>query len=87
MISLKEIIAAGSDAYPENLVLRSFEGEENVGDGLAEFIAREIKDLYDESADDNVNEESIVTGLARAVDEMESVRNAILVRFNEERDK
>lgn len=46
-------------------MLRAFKGEQ-VGDGLAEFIARELKDTYPEGVAQNpVNEALRVIGMAR----------------------
>ena len=47
-MELKKLISIVDMAYPDGLVLRAFESGKPVGDSLAEFIARELKDTFDE---------------------------------------
>ena len=56
-MKLEKIIAIADKVYPSGLVKQAFEskggcsgGYSHVGDGLAEFIARELTDTYDEKA-------------------------------------
>lgn len=48
-MTLDELICVVSEAYPDDLVRLSHEGTA-VGDGLAAFIASELKATYDEDA-------------------------------------
>lgn len=62
---LIEIVDAG---YPDGLVKASFENEDDcLGDDLALFLAREVKDTFDENATDEaqVNEAIRVVEMAR----------------------
>jgi hypothetical protein len=49
-MKLSTIINIANKAYPDGLVKQAFEEDTHVGDGLAEFIARELRDTYDETA-------------------------------------
>lgn len=58
-ITLEEIIKTASAAYSvDGDVQRAFSGDKYLGDGLAEFVASELKDVYDGEAsrEDNVRE-------------------------------
>jgi hypothetical protein len=59
-LSLEQIIKVVDKAYnpEEQLVLRAFKGEQ-VGDGPAEFLARELKDTYSESVAQNPISEAV----------------------------
>lgn len=54
--TLKQIIAIADKAYPDGLVGQAFEAEqgstpkEDVGDTLATFIVRKLKDTFDPKA-------------------------------------
>ena len=48
-MTLKELVDIANKAYPDDLVARAFQGDD-VGDTLALFIVRELKDTYDEEA-------------------------------------
>ena len=68
-MELKNIIGIADMAYPDGLIKLAFENE-RVGDGLAEFIVRELKDTYDEKA-------SSLEQLQEAARVMESARREL----------
>jgi len=54
-VKLEKIIAIADKVYPDGLVKQAYKEQQmkkdaSVGDGLAEFIARELADTYDEKA-------------------------------------
>lgn len=49
-MKLDDIINIANKAYPDDLVAQATE-EEDVGDGLAQFINRELTETYDPDAD------------------------------------
>lgn len=58
-MKLEKIIAIVDNAYPDGMIQQAFDafnryqelpGEDRVGDGLAEFIVRELADTYDPKA-------------------------------------
>lgn len=71
----------------EQNVLHSHKGWRDTGDTLAEFVARELKDIFDAYASktDQLQEASRVIGRARA--QLEDVECALLSRFREELEK
>ena len=77
-LSLEQIIEVVDKAYnpDEQLVLRAFKGEQ-LGDGLAEFIARELKDTYSDNVAQNpINEALRVIGMAR--NQLQEISHALV---------
>ena len=51
-LTLKEIIKIANDAYPDNLIQQYFdEPNKSHGDSMAEFIANELKETFDDAKD------------------------------------
>ena len=77
-MKLSEIIAIASRAYPDSAVQAYFEDLEGQhGDTLAEFIVRELQDVYDADAgsQDQLSEAARV--MQRARDELDNVLGAL----------
>jgi len=84
-MKLSEIIAIADRAYPDGLVQAHFEGPDGQhGDTLAEFIALELRDVYDADAGDEDQWSEATRVIRRARDELDSVLSA-LERESEER--
>jgi hypothetical protein len=79
-MELKEIIEIASSVYPEGLVIQAYEANGNVGDGLAEFIVRELKDTYDSQASDMEQLEEAERVMKNAQKELENVVSAFFNR-------
>jgi len=71
-MKLEEIIEIADEGYPDGLVLASFQGM-RVGDTLAEFVAREIKETYDAKASDKKQLAEAVRVIKTAREELQSV--------------
>lgn len=79
-MTLEEIIKIADDHYPDGLIQQAHLGED-VGDGLASFIAAELEETYCEDDDSVAQLSTVITVLdatSRQVDalikEFESVR-------------
>lgn len=71
-MKLEKIIAIADKVYPDGLVKQAYKEQQmkkdaSVGDGLAEFIARELADTYDSKASslDQIQEAHRVMSRAR----------------------
>lgn len=78
-MTIEEIIAIANEAYPDGKVQQAFEAETGsidefmVGDTLAVFIARELKETFNEAGTD---EEQLATAervMRTASDELHNV--------------
>ena len=76
-MTLKELIAIASSAYPDGLIERAAEGRP-VGDGLAEFIARELRDTFEKSKPDSGQLGEAVRALGVAIRELGGVHSLLL---------
>jgi hypothetical protein len=85
-MKLDQLITIASSAYPDDLVSTAFQGERSLrgrnpqshcGDTLAEFIAGELKDTFDEKAPDNQQLEEAVRALSVARRELDDVITAL----------
>ena len=77
-MKLSEIIAIASRAYPDSAVAAYFEDLDGAhGDTLAEFIVRELQDVYDDEASDEDQLSEAARVMRRARDELESVGAAL----------
>ena len=77
-MKLSEIIAIADRTYPDGLVQMYFEDPEGQhGDTLAEFIVRELQDVYDAEASDEDQLSEAARVMRRARDELESVGAAL----------
>ncbi len=77
-MKLSEIIAIASRAYPDSAVAAYFEDLEGAhGDTLAEFIVRELQDVYDAEASDKDQWSEAARVIRRARDELDHVLAAL----------
>ena len=77
-MKLSEIIAIASRAYPDSEVDAYFEDREGAhGDTLAEFIVRELQDVYDADAGSQDQLSEAARAIRRARDELNSVLSAL----------
>jgi len=77
-MKLSEIIAIADQAYPDGLVQMHFEDPKGEhGDTLAEFIVRELQDVYDAEASSQDQLAEAVQAMRRARDELEGVLAAL----------
>lgn len=74
--NLKKIVEAANSAYPDGLINEFAEGQE-IYDGLAEFVVKELKDVYDSKVSLKRNAEVAVQAMDTAIRELEAVRDAI----------
>lgn len=73
-MKLEGIITLADSAYPEGLIKRAFETKKPVGDGLAEFIARELTDTYDTKASGKEQLDEAIRVMERACSELRAVK-------------
>jgi hypothetical protein len=83
-MKLSKIIAIADKVYPEGLVgmafkTKAFSSKKSVGDGLAEFIARELEDTYDPKASKEDQLEEAKRVMENAWKELNDVYNAFLI--------
>jgi len=77
-MKLSEIIAIASQAYPDSAVQAYFEDLEGQhGDTLAEFIVRELQDVYDADASSQDQLSEAARAIRRARDELDQVLAAL----------
>ena len=77
-MTLSEIIAIASKAYPDSGVQAYFEDlESKHGDTLAEFIVRELRDVYDADAGSQDQLSEAARAMRRARDELDNVFAAL----------
>ncbi len=77
-MKLSEIIAIADRAYPDGLVQAHFDHPDGQhGDTLAEFIALELKDVYDADAGDEDQWSEAARAIRRARDELDQVLAAL----------
>jgi hypothetical protein len=78
-MTLNEIIKIADAAYPDGLIAQAWDEkrqrvvESNLGDTLAQFVARELQDTYDEDDDDQSQLEAAVGAIRRAAAELDKV--------------
>ena len=75
-VKLEKLVKIASDAYPDGLIEQAYEGED-VGDGLATFIAEEIKEVVDGADPDDIQVKEAVRCLETAIHELEQVIKAL----------
>jgi hypothetical protein len=75
-MKLERIISIANRVYPDGLVKQAFTTKKPVGDGLAEFIARELADTYDEKASSLEQLEEACRVMSRAYTELGDVTRA-----------
>lgn len=88
-MKLAEIIKIADRSYPDGMIQQAFNAyknadtfeEERVGDGLAEFIVRELADAYDSKASKKDQLAEAVRVMDRATEELQVVSKA-LYRIN-----
>jgi hypothetical protein len=72
-MKLEKLIEIASSAYPDGLVQQAFKSKKGVGDGLAEFIARELADTFDPKASDLDQMREAHRCMSSAMDQIASV--------------
>jgi len=73
-MDLEKIIREVSEAYDvDGAVLRFFQKRTDVGDGLAEFLVRELEDTYDEKATSPTQLEEARRAVSVAVTQLNDV--------------
>lgn len=71
-LRLEDIIKVADGAYPDGLVGRAFDGERDVGDSLAVFIANELRETFED--EDSVDQIANATqALHNAIEQLEGV--------------
>jgi hypothetical protein len=86
-MKLSTIISIANMAYPDGLVEQAFQEGDHVGDGLAEFIVRELRDTYDPKASSLDQLEEAARVMESALKELTDVKEAFELAYNEERRK
>ncbi len=85
-MKIQELVQIAENAYAEvadaGLVQRAYDGED-VGDGVATFIANELTDTFDESANDHDQLREAVRCIQKAGQEMKHVRDMLKVAEDE----
>ena len=79
-MDLNDIIRTANAVYPDDLIAQAaadFHRREGIGDGLAEFIARELRGVFDDSFSFTMNVEFAATAIHRATREVRAVENAL----------
>ena len=79
-----ELIKTASAGYPDGLVLQAYKTKDRVGDGLAEFIARELSETYAEYLNTTEQLKNALYTLDRASMELSAVICAIGARIEKE---
>lgn len=75
-MNLSDIIATANQAYPDDLVEQAAGGGK-VGDGLAEFIVRELKDTYEEEFPFLRRVQEAALSMENALEEIRNVHQAL----------
>jgi hypothetical protein len=71
-MTLEEIIKVADDNYPDGLLQQAHLGED-VGDGLASFIVAELKETYDEDAEDMEQLDTAIAALSASRNQMDGL--------------
>lgn len=84
-MTLNELIARANTAYPDGLIAALWDplrqavlSNANVGDTLALFVVRELKDTFDPEAQDTNQLSTAAQAMQRATNELLAVRNELL---------
>lgn len=84
-MSLKNLLDTANDAYPDHDLEwyyddhgRKAEPSQYNEDGLARFIVREIQDVYDRNATDQVNQAEAVRAIQTGIEQLQAVLNALM---------
>lgn len=73
-LSLMDIIKFANEAYPDNKILEAHKQKfPNVGDGLAEFIARELRETFESGKSRQEQLEKVLRAMTTARRELEAV--------------
>ena len=83
-MTLNRLIAAAASAYPEAYVLNYWNAEASEpkdnpvgGDTLAQFVALELADTYDEAATDTEKIDTAARKMREAAEDLHSVATAL----------
>ena len=80
IMKLRKIIEIADQAYADDgLVLEAFENDGVVGDTLAEFVAREIKETYDPTASREGQLDEAYRVMSVAHEQLENVLTALAI--------
>jgi hypothetical protein len=77
-MKLSKLIAIADKVYPDGMIGMAYKAEpkEDVGDTLATFIVRELRDTYDEKASDKEQLQEAARVIRAAVTELDVVQEA-----------
>ena len=76
-MTLEALIDLVDAHYPDELVGRYFRGEKDCGDSLAQFLALELRDTFDEDASDEDQLGAADDAIEMAVQELIGVQEAL----------
>ncbi len=83
-MTLNQLVCRAASVYPEAFVLQYWDLEKQApkrnrhgGDTLAQFIAQELADTFDEEADDGTQIATAVKAMQSATDDMARVAGAL----------
>ncbi len=76
-MKLRRLIKIASSAYPDDLILAWFDGNDDVGDTLAQILTQELQDSWDKNASTREHFETAIQVLHRIENEVRSVRTRL----------
>lgn len=85
-LSVKDIIQIADEVYPDGLVGQAA-ARRNVGDGLAKFVATELKETFESHHSDKEKLETAHQAMRNAINELVAVANAFSERLTVPEDK
>ena len=78
-MTLKKLIKLVDAHYPDGLVLECFKNDgDNCGDTLAQFLAIELKETFDEAAEDHEQLDTACSKVESAIEELTGVHQALV---------
>lgn len=79
-MTLNKLIKTASRDYPNNLIQLAHSGKDGIelGDGLASFVASELKETFDKDASSKEQLDKAIDVMGRAISELTGVRNNLL---------
>jgi hypothetical protein len=77
-MTLNQLIKTASKGYPDGLVEKTHAGDD-CGDGLASFIALELRETFDDDASNKEQLDTAIDVVSRAVKDMDGVLHSLLL--------
>jgi len=82
-MTLNHLIKTASKGYPDDLVEMIHAGNDGrdppmVADGLASFVATEIKETFDEDASNKEQLDTAIGVVHKAIEDLEGVLNSLI---------